>query len=95
MVSLELYEHVCSAFGVGYTLRYRLRVLNYNFTAVTHYVSIDTLRVASARLTIMIICTYCRLHMRHHWQPSMWCACSRCQLELVLIKYRACAYVHM
>ena len=41
-VSLELFEHVRSFFGVGYTLRDRLRVLNYNYEAATRCVSIDT-----------------------------------------------------
>ena len=47
MVSLELFEHARSFFGVAYTLRCRLRVLNYNYAAATRSVSIDTLRVAS------------------------------------------------
>ena len=45
MVFLELFEHVRSFFGVGYTLRCRVRVLNYNYAAATRCVSIDTLRV--------------------------------------------------
>ena len=43
-VSLELFEHVRSVFGVGYTLRCRIRVLNYNYAAATRCVSIDTQR---------------------------------------------------
>ena len=46
-VSLELFEHVHSFFGVGYTLRCRLCVLNYNCAAATRYVSNNPQRVAS------------------------------------------------
>ena len=41
-VYLELFERVRSCFGVGYTLRCRIRVLNYNYAAATRCVSIDT-----------------------------------------------------
>ena len=40
-VYLELFERVRSCFGVGYTLRCRIRVLNYNYAAATRCVSID------------------------------------------------------
>ena len=46
-LSLELFEHVRSFFGVGYTLRCRVRVLEYDYAVATRSVSIDTLRVAS------------------------------------------------
>ena len=41
-VSLELFEHVRSFFVVGYTLRCRVRVLEYDYVTATRYVSIDT-----------------------------------------------------
>ena len=44
MVSLELFEHVRSFFGVGYTLRCRVRVLEYDLSRSVRYGSIGTLR---------------------------------------------------
>ena len=41
-VYLELFERVRSCFGVGYTLRCRVRVLEYDYVTATRYVSIDT-----------------------------------------------------
>ena len=44
-VYVELFERVRIFFVVSYTLRCRVRVLNYNLTRSTRYVSIDMLRV--------------------------------------------------
>ena len=47
-VSLELFEHVRSFFGVGYMLRCRLRVLTYNNAAATRYIEQHTVEQHAA-----------------------------------------------
>ena len=43
-VSLELFEHVRSFFGVGYTLRCRVRVLDYDLSRAVCQVPIGLLQ---------------------------------------------------
>ena len=54
-VYLELFERVRSCFGVGYTLRCRIRVLNYNYAAATRCVSIDTQGVDRTDYELFIV----------------------------------------
>ena len=55
VASMELFELVRSFVGGSYKWRNCVRVLYYNYTAVTRYMSIDLLRVTSARRTMINI----------------------------------------